>query len=72
MDFPGTMTIRPEVMLNYLFDIGCSFARQGFERIVLVNGHGSNRPICELATQRITNQLRPIAPPSPISTWSRM
>lgn len=56
MDFPGTMTIRPEVMLNYLFDIGCSFARQGFERIVLVNGHGSNRPICEMATRRITNE----------------
>jgi creatinine amidohydrolase len=56
MDFPGTMTIRPEIMLEYLFDIGRSFARQGFERIVLVNGHGSNRPICELAARRITNE----------------
>ena len=56
MDFPGTIAIRPGVMLDYLFDIGCSLARQGFERIVLVNGHGSNRPICELATRRITNE----------------
>ena len=56
MDFPGTMTIRPAIMIEYLFDIGESFARQGFERIILVNGHGSNRPICEIATRRITNE----------------
>ena len=56
MDFPGTMSIRPDVMIEYLFDIGRSFARQGFERLVLVNGHGSNRPICEIATRRITNE----------------
>jgi len=56
MDFPGTMNIRPEVMIEYLFDICRSFARQGFERIVLVNGHGSNRPICEIVTRRVTNE----------------
>jgi creatinine amidohydrolase len=56
MDFPGTMAIRPEILLGYLFDIGNSFARQGFEKIVLVNGHGSNRPICEIACRRITNE----------------
>jgi creatinine amidohydrolase len=56
MDFPGTMNIRPEVMMEYLFDVCRSFARQGFERIVLVNGHGSNRPICEIVTRRVTNE----------------
>ena len=56
MDFPGTMAVRPETLLAYLFDIGCSFARQGFEKLVLVNGHGSNRSICEVATRRITNE----------------
>jgi creatinine amidohydrolase len=48
--------VRPETLIAYLFDIGHSFARQGFERIVLVNGHGSNRPMCEVATRRITNE----------------
>lgn len=56
MDFPGTMSIRPEVLIDYLFDIGRSFARQGFERVVLVNGHGSNRPMCEIAARRVTNE----------------
>lgn len=56
MDAPGTMAVRPETLLNYLFDIGCSFVRQGFERLVLVNGHGSNMPICQLATRRLTNE----------------
>ena len=56
MDFPGTMNIRPEIMIEYLFDVCRSFARQGFERIVLVNGHGSNRPICEIVTRRVTNE----------------
>jgi creatinine amidohydrolase len=56
MDFPGTMAIRPETLLAYLFDIGNSFARQGFEKLVLVNGHGSNRSICEVASRRITNE----------------
>jgi creatinine amidohydrolase len=56
MDFPGTMNIRPQVMIEYLFDVAESFARQGFNRIVLVNGHGSNRPICEIVTRRITNE----------------
>jgi creatinine amidohydrolase len=50
------MNIRPEVMIEYLFDICRSFARQGFDRIVLVNGHGSNRPICEIVTRRVTNE----------------
>jgi creatinine amidohydrolase len=55
MDFPGTMAVQPETLLAYLVDIGNSFARQGFEKIVLVNGHGSNRSICEIASRRITN-----------------
>jgi len=42
MEFPGTVSIRPETLLSYLFDVGHSFATAGFRRIVWVNGHGSN------------------------------
>ncbi|MCL4459227.1 MAG: creatininase family protein [Chloroflexi bacterium] len=56
MDFPGTITVKPENFINYLFDVGESFARQGFERIIWVNGHGSNSPLCQVVARRVTNE----------------
>lgn len=56
MEFPGTVSIRPSVLLELLFDVGHSFATMGFNRILWVNGHGSNSPIVELAARRITNE----------------
>ncbi len=56
MEFPGTVSIRPSVLLEYLFDVGHSYATQGFRRLLWVNGHGSNAAIVELAARRITNE----------------
>jgi creatinine amidohydrolase len=56
MEFPGTVSIRPETLLAYLVDTGRSFATAGFRHIVFVNGHGSNGTIAELAARRITNE----------------
>lgn len=56
MEFPGTVSIRPETLLAYLVDTGRSFAAAGFRDIVFVNGHGSNGTIAELAARRITNE----------------
>jgi creatinine amidohydrolase len=56
MEFPGTVSIRPTVLLDYLFDVGRSFATSGFDRVLWVNGHGSNEAIVELAARRITNE----------------
>jgi creatinine amidohydrolase len=54
MDFPGTISIRQENFLNYCYDVGESFARQGFDRILYVNSHGSNNPLCNLVARRVT------------------
>ncbi len=54
MDFPGTVSIRMETFLAYLVDVGASLAHQGFRRIFLVNAHGSNAPLCDLAARRVT------------------
>lgn len=54
MDFPGTITISPTTFVNSLIDIGTSLAYHGFERVVLVNGHGSNHPLVEQAGRQIT------------------
>lgn len=56
MEFPGTVSIRPETLLAFLVDTGRSFATAGFRHIVFVNGHGSNGTIAELAARRITNE----------------
>ncbi len=39
MAFPGTVNIRPEVLINYLFDIIESLTIHGFKKFVLINGH---------------------------------
>lgn len=61
MEFPGTVSIRPSVLLDYLFDVGHSFASAGFTRMVVVNGHGSNDTIAELAVRRVTNETPAMA-----------
>lgn len=52
MDFPGTITIRDEHLLHFVLDITKSVAHHGFRKILMVNGHGSNSPILELAARR--------------------
>ncbi len=51
MDFPGTITIRGTVFLEYMLDIVRSLAHHGFKRILLVNGHGSNSTWLENAAR---------------------
>jgi creatinine amidohydrolase len=54
MEFPGTISIRSSVLIEYLFDVGRSFASNGFSRLLWVNGHGSNVPVVDLAARRIS------------------
>ena len=52
MDFPGTVTIHHETFIRYVVDILKSLAYQGFKKIIMVNGHGSNINPLELAARR--------------------
>jgi creatinine amidohydrolase len=58
MGFPGTITVREYVFMDYLYDVAHSFVRQGYQRLVLVNGHGSNQMLCNLVSRRINNNTR--------------
>lgn len=42
IDFPGTMSASPRVYIDLLVDMVENFITHGFERIVIVNGHGGN------------------------------
>ncbi len=67
MDFPGTITVQIETLLNYAFEVGQSFAAQGFERLLFFNGHGSNGPVYNLAARKITNRTSLLA--ATINWW---
>jgi creatinine amidohydrolase len=54
MDFPGGYSIRPQVLLEFYYDIGESIVQNGFRRLLFVNGHGSNVNIMNLAARLVT------------------
>ena len=53
MDFPGTITLRWDVFVETLLDCGRSLCRHGFDRILIVNGHGSNAPLVDIAARQL-------------------
>jgi creatinine amidohydrolase len=54
LDFPATIHINHETLIRFVIDVGKSLAHHGFEKIILVNGHGSNMAPMEIAARRIT------------------
>jgi creatinine amidohydrolase len=54
MDFPGTVTADAFTFVNYCRDVAHSFGRMGFQRVIFVNGHGSNAHLLELAARQAT------------------
>jgi creatinine amidohydrolase len=46
--FGGLLTLRPETYLNLLRDLCNSILDDGFRRLVLVVGHGSNRAVVQM------------------------
>lgn len=51
MDFHGTITITWDTFIRYVKDVCVSLAHHGFNRILIVNGHGSNTPLVEMAAR---------------------
>ena len=52
IDFPGTIHIEPETFIAFCLNITKSVAYHGFEKILLVNGHGSNQPLIDLIARK--------------------
>lgn len=61
MDFPGGFTIRPQVLLDFYFDIGESIAQNGFRKLMYLNGHGSNANVMQLAARLVTMRTPALA-----------
>ena len=52
LDFPGTIDIQSDHLLNFVLDVTRSVAHHGFERILIADGHGSNMPILDMVARR--------------------
>jgi creatinine amidohydrolase len=53
MDFPGTITVRPETLKEYVKDVVSSLLAHGFRKPVLLDGHGGNYGILDLLAEDI-------------------
>lgn len=49
--FPGSVTLRIETYVQLVRDLLNSFAKSGFKRILVVNGHGGNMPAAGVANE---------------------
>lgn len=49
----GTITLRVDTYLNLLYDVGRSLIHHGFNRLVFVNGHGSNIKVVDPVLRRL-------------------
>jgi creatinine amidohydrolase len=68
IDGPGVLTIKWDTFINYVKDITDSLAYHGFRHILIVNGHGSNRPCLDLAA-RLTIVDNPDVACGMLSWW---
>jgi creatinine amidohydrolase len=53
MDFPGTVSIRPEVLKELTKDIVLSLFHQGFDKLVILDGHGGNYGVLDILIEEI-------------------
>lgn len=54
LDFPGTIHVHYDHFIEYCLDVCKSVIHAGFDRIVIVDGHGSNEHLCEFIARRAT------------------
>lgn len=57
--WPGTITLRLSTFLALITDIAESVHRAGFDRLLIVNGHGGNNgPLSAICTELVSRGLR--------------
>jgi len=58
--FPGTITMRPELLLDMLNEITDEVGRNGFGKLLIVNGHGGNNAILNTFVMSRSSKRHPI------------
>lgn len=57
MNFPGTITLRPETLISVLRDMVSSLKQHGITKVLFMNGHGGNQPVLGVAAASLTEEL---------------
>lgn len=69
MGFVGTLSLSPRVLEDVLVELGTSILSSGFERLLLLNGHGSNDRLLYYAIRRIRAEARRPAALAATTYW---
>ncbi|HZW58009.1 MAG TPA: creatininase family protein [Nitrososphaerales archaeon] len=56
-NFPGTVTLSPHTLEDILLDVARSLKRHGVKRFLVINSHGGNFPVVQLAVDRIERDI---------------
>ena len=67
-DFPGTITLSATTLLSVIKEMAASIYRSGFRKLVLMNSHGGQPQIMEIAARDIHQEYQDFAV-FPLFTW---
>lgn len=56
MNIPGTIFVRPEILIGLYYDVFRSVVRSGFDRILVLSYHVPNQPHVERAARRLREE----------------
>ena len=57
-DFMGTVSISNEILSKLVYEIGINLAKQGINKLIIINGHGDNAPSLNFAAQMINRDAK--------------
>ena len=57
MNFPGTITLRPETFISAVYDVVWSLHQHGLEKFFILNGHGGNIPSLGVLIVKLREEL---------------
>jgi len=68
MDFPGTLSLRPETMISLIKDVCTSLSAHGVKKIVLLNAHGGNTSLLKGIIHQLRREIDALI--VMVDTWS--
>lgn len=57
MNFPGSITLRPETFIAAVFDVVWSLQQHGIDKFLILNGHGGNIPSLGVLIVKLRQEL---------------